>query len=150
MGYNPQESIENTINTMGTLLGVHPIVLWTQTSNHRIYKNKSFLNCFLKGFLLFVVFITFEHLSHRLVAGTWNKFIGSMAFHWQNCREFRKTGDFFYSQITGVELCQTIQQISCFQSESHEKHHKQNTHKCRGRAAPAVFPLFGCEVFKNI
>ena len=27
MGYNPQESLENTINTMGTLLGVHPIVL---------------------------------------------------------------------------------------------------------------------------
>ena len=26
MGYNPQESLENTINTMGTLLGVHPIV----------------------------------------------------------------------------------------------------------------------------
>ena len=29
MGYNPQESLENTINTMGTLLGVHPIVPWT-------------------------------------------------------------------------------------------------------------------------
>ena len=27
MGYNPQESLENTINTMGTLLGV-PIVPW--------------------------------------------------------------------------------------------------------------------------
>ena len=26
MGHNPQESLENTINTMGTLLGVHPIV----------------------------------------------------------------------------------------------------------------------------
>ena len=26
MGYNPQESLENTTNTMGTLLGVHPIV----------------------------------------------------------------------------------------------------------------------------
>ena len=24
MGYNPQESLENTINIMGTLLGVHP------------------------------------------------------------------------------------------------------------------------------
>ena len=24
IGYNPQESLENTINTMGTLLGVHP------------------------------------------------------------------------------------------------------------------------------
>ncbi len=31
MGYNPQESLENTINTMGTLLGVHPIVPWTTT-----------------------------------------------------------------------------------------------------------------------
>ncbi len=29
MGYNPQESLENTINTMGTLFGVHPIVPWT-------------------------------------------------------------------------------------------------------------------------
>ena len=28
MGCNPQESLENTINTMGTLLRVHPIVLW--------------------------------------------------------------------------------------------------------------------------
>ena len=28
MGYNPQEFLENTINTMGTLLGVHPIVPW--------------------------------------------------------------------------------------------------------------------------
>ena len=28
MGYNPQESLENTINTMGPLLGVHPIVPW--------------------------------------------------------------------------------------------------------------------------
>ena len=28
MGYNPQESLENAINTMGTLLGVHPIVPW--------------------------------------------------------------------------------------------------------------------------
>ena len=28
MGYNLQESLENTINTMGTLLGVHPIVPW--------------------------------------------------------------------------------------------------------------------------
>ena len=26
LGYNPQESLENTINAMGTLLGVHPIV----------------------------------------------------------------------------------------------------------------------------
>ena len=26
MGYNPQESLENTTNAMGTLLGVHPIV----------------------------------------------------------------------------------------------------------------------------
>ena len=28
MGYNPQESLKNRINTMGTLLGVHPIVPW--------------------------------------------------------------------------------------------------------------------------
>ena len=28
MGYNPQESPENTINTMHTLLGVHPSVSW--------------------------------------------------------------------------------------------------------------------------
>ena len=26
MGYSPQESLENTINSMCTLLGVHPIV----------------------------------------------------------------------------------------------------------------------------
>ena len=28
MGYNPQESLQNTMNTMGTLLGVHPCVPW--------------------------------------------------------------------------------------------------------------------------
>ena len=28
MGYNPQESLENTVNTMGTLVGVHHIVPW--------------------------------------------------------------------------------------------------------------------------
>ena len=28
MGYNHQDSLENTVNTMGTLLGVHPIVHW--------------------------------------------------------------------------------------------------------------------------
>ena len=28
MGYNPQESLKNTTNIMGTLLGVHPIVPW--------------------------------------------------------------------------------------------------------------------------
>ena len=28
MGYIPQESLDNTINTMGALLGVHPIVPW--------------------------------------------------------------------------------------------------------------------------
>ena len=28
VGYNPQESLEKTINAMGTLLGVHPIVPW--------------------------------------------------------------------------------------------------------------------------
>ena len=39
MGYNPQESLENTINTMGTLLGVHPIVPWKKRfSTPEIYK----------------------------------------------------------------------------------------------------------------
>ena len=28
MGYNTQESLQKTINTVGTLLGVHPIVPW--------------------------------------------------------------------------------------------------------------------------
>ena len=28
MGYNHQESLENTMNTMGALLVVHPIVPW--------------------------------------------------------------------------------------------------------------------------
>ena len=28
MGYIPQESLENTTNTMGTLLGLHLIVPW--------------------------------------------------------------------------------------------------------------------------
>ena len=33
MGYNLQESLENTINIMGTLLGVHPIVPWVWINN---------------------------------------------------------------------------------------------------------------------
>ena len=33
MCYDPQESLENTINTMGTLLGVHPIVPWKTIKN---------------------------------------------------------------------------------------------------------------------
>ena len=33
MGYNPQESLENPINTMDTLLGVHPIVPWVEYDN---------------------------------------------------------------------------------------------------------------------
>ena len=35
-GYNPQESLENTINTIDTLLGVHPIVPYDSTKNKRI------------------------------------------------------------------------------------------------------------------
>ena len=33
IGYNHQESLENTINTTGTLLGVHPIVPWVSVWN---------------------------------------------------------------------------------------------------------------------
>ena len=36
IGYNPQEYLENTINTMGTLLGVHPIVPWIFVSHIHI------------------------------------------------------------------------------------------------------------------
>ncbi len=28
MSYNPQEFLENTVNTMGTLVGVHPTIPW--------------------------------------------------------------------------------------------------------------------------
>ena len=31
--FHPQEFVENTINTMGTLLGVHPIVPWQMMVN---------------------------------------------------------------------------------------------------------------------
>ena len=38
MGCNLQESLENIINTMGTLLGVHPIVPWyMETSPEQKY-----------------------------------------------------------------------------------------------------------------
>ena len=37
IGYNPQESLENTINTMGTLLGVHPIVPWSHVFSQHPY-----------------------------------------------------------------------------------------------------------------
>ncbi len=37
MGYNPQESLENTIYTMVTLLGVHPIAPWKPFNTHCIY-----------------------------------------------------------------------------------------------------------------
>ena len=51
MGYNPQESLENTINTMGTLLGVHPIVLWKMGFlDQKSYQN----SCqFTKSFVFF-------------------------------------------------------------------------------------------------
>ena len=36
ISYNPQESLENTINTMGTrTLGVHPIVSWQKEKHQR-------------------------------------------------------------------------------------------------------------------
>ena len=31
ISYIPQESLENTINIMGTLLGVHPIIPWKKS-----------------------------------------------------------------------------------------------------------------------
>ena len=40
----PQESLENTINTMGTLLGVHPIVPW----NFLLFKRFNFLGNFFR------------------------------------------------------------------------------------------------------
>ena len=41
MGYNPQESVENTIDTMGTLLVVHPIVPWQVYSKMLPIQNKN-------------------------------------------------------------------------------------------------------------
>ena len=41
MGYYPQESLETTINTMGTLLGVRPIVLETVQQIIRVTSSKS-------------------------------------------------------------------------------------------------------------
>ena len=40
MDHNPQESLENTMNTMGTLLGVHPIVPWWMSLNLEIPAKK--------------------------------------------------------------------------------------------------------------
>ena len=37
MGYNPQECLENTKNTMGTLLAVHPIVPWEKVESRDVY-----------------------------------------------------------------------------------------------------------------
>ena len=37
MGYNPQESLENAIDSMGTLLGVHQIVPWKHRSEQKNY-----------------------------------------------------------------------------------------------------------------
>ena len=42
MGYNPQESLENTINTVGTrTLGVHPIVPWNTNEGNVPWNNSS-------------------------------------------------------------------------------------------------------------
>ena len=38
---SPLESLENTINTMGTLLGVHPIVQKMQNMNFRVDNEKT-------------------------------------------------------------------------------------------------------------
>ena len=39
MGYNPQESLENTINTMGTLLGYTQL---SQNNNSSSFVDKNF------------------------------------------------------------------------------------------------------------
>ena len=43
--YNPQESLENTINTMGTLLGVHPIVPWSLLFENPSFTSESLAGC---------------------------------------------------------------------------------------------------------
>ena len=60
MDYSPQESLANTINTMGTLFGVHPIVdLWqlNMQSSHASYENESWIlsiKCWWFGGALFL------------------------------------------------------------------------------------------------
>ena len=50
MGYNPQESLENTLNTMGTLLGVHSIVPWKTKKNIRKHTETPGCNGFFSDF----------------------------------------------------------------------------------------------------
>ena len=49
MGYNPQESLQNIINTMGTLLGVHPIVPWYSRDPPNVDLGNSTGHCILHG-----------------------------------------------------------------------------------------------------
>ena len=73
MGYNPQESVENTINTMGTLLRAHPIVHWiilgatgfiSKESPFVIVPNTSQYS--ILGFVLLVIFCRFyQGFSHH-------------------------------------------------------------------------------------
>ena len=54
MDCNPQESLENTTNTMSTLLGVHPIVPWTEGTLDRgwgsVFEGVCIHISFLKAF----------------------------------------------------------------------------------------------------
>ena len=82
MGYNPQESLENTINTMGTLLWVHPIVPWlvTVTRGFLSYKGgignvyQVFIHiCILKPLAGQSVGVYIYHLKQRFWLGAWEK-----------------------------------------------------------------------------
>ena len=46
MGYNPQELLENTINTMGTPLGVHPIVPWGKALHSKMFLQENKVQVF--------------------------------------------------------------------------------------------------------
>ena len=76
MGYNPQESLENTTNAMVTLLGVHPIVPWWFCFHPRVVN------------LMLVARKGFATLGHRMdiFPGAVDRCAGSAGVFFQSLR----------------------------------------------------------------
>ena len=79
MGYNPQQSLENTIHTMGTrTLGVHPSLSFDETSHNfrkKKYKKHSFEPLGLIYGLDSILPLAFRKKSSQIIPTEFNKLI---------------------------------------------------------------------------
>ena len=84
MGYNPQESLENTINTMGTLLGVHPIVPWNVWFNLDRSENPKTTRSLLKNICWHRKYDMFN-LSSRQTLDIWRLYENPIPNRYERC-----------------------------------------------------------------